>query len=328
MTSPDGAVHVALATDAAYLPWCATAVLSCLHATAGPVVVHLLHAEDVPATALDRLRAMVEEAGGLLAPLPVADLDLGPLPSAVAAHGGAVSCARLLLPEALPHLDRVLYLDADTLVRRPLDGLWTADLGGHPVGAVRNVLAPDARDRLARLGLADTRRYLNSGVLVMDLARMRTAGTARALLACVRAHGDALLWVDQDALNLVLADDWQELHPRWNAQNSFWDWPSAAEEVLGAERVAEARADPAVLHFEGPWLCKPWHHLSHHVHVAAYRDVLAQTPWAGTPLVDRTLATRLIAQLPVERQVGAYLRLVRWRARTARLRVRSAARSA
>ena len=308
-----GPVHVALATDAAYLPWCATAVLSCLRANDGDVTVHLLVAADVLPADVDRFRAMVQADGGALHVIAVEGLDLGPLPAAVAAHGGAVSCARLLLPEVLADLDRVVYLDADTLVLQPLDELWRTPLEGRALGAVRNVVEPAMVARLTALGVPDPSRYLNSGVLVMDLERMRRNRSAAALLRCVHERGGELLWVDQDALNLVLGDDWHELHPRWNAQNSLWDWSDWAADVLGADRAEQARGDPAVLHFEGPWLCKPWHYLCRHPCTATYRQMLAQTPWAGTALTDRTVATRVLRRLPRDRQVDAYVRLVRWR---------------
>jgi len=312
---------VALATDRAYLPWTATAVLSCLRAHGGGVDVHLTHAGDVTAHDLRRLAGMVDREGGRLHPLPVDALSLGRLPSGVLAHGGAVSCARLVLPEALPHLDRLVYLDADTMVRRPLDELWTVPLDGLPLAAVRNVVEPSAADRLRHLG-ADPERYLNSGVLVMDLARMRELGTSSQLLDVVRREGERLLWVDQDALNLALGAGWLELHPRWNAQNSFWHWAERAERLLGPDAVRAARADPAVVHFEGPWLCKPWHYLCDSPHVGAYRALLRQTPWAGTPLTDRTIVTRGIRRLPARHRTAAFVRLVRTRRLVQRVRTR------
>ena len=45
-----------------------------------------------------------------------------------------------------------------------------------------------------------------------------------------------------------------------------------------------------------------------------YRKVLATTPFAGTPIEDRTPATRLIRLLPDDLQLRAYRRLERWRA--------------
>ena len=106
--------------------------------------------------------------------------------------------------------------------------------------------------------------------------------------------------------------------------NSFWMWGDLAAAVFGDEALAEARSRPAILHFEGPSLCKPWHYLCDHPWRSAYRSTLAGTPWADTPLADRTLVTRLIGRLPASHRADAYhlFHRVRARARTGRLRSR------
>jgi lipopolysaccharide biosynthesis glycosyltransferase len=306
-------VHISTGTDAAYLPWCATTLLSVLRATRdAQVVLHVFCDEDVDDRQRRRLDDMVRAEGGELDMLAVDRAALGALPPAVAAHGGAISCARLLLPELLPDVDRVLYVDADTLAVGSLTALAASPLDGRPLGAVRNVVHPDMRGRLRDLGL-DPANYLNSGMLVMDLEAMRKDGTGEATLRFIRDDGERLLWVDQDALNVVFDGAWTALHPRWNAQNSFWTWRPWADDVFGEQVVAEAIADPGLLHFEGPWLSKPWHYLCQHPYAGRYRQMLAATPWPR-PLVDRTVATMAIRALPASLRVRAFLRLQRRRA--------------
>ena len=45
---------------------------------------------------------------------------------------------RLLVPELLPQAERVIYLDADTVVTSSLRPLWELDLDGHHAAAVRD----------------------------------------------------------------------------------------------------------------------------------------------------------------------------------------------
>jgi lipopolysaccharide biosynthesis glycosyltransferase len=152
-------------------------------------------------------------------------------------------------------------------------------------------------------------------VLVLDLDWLRTRDLASQLLDVVRSRGEALLWVDQDALNLVLGVDWCELHPRWNAQNSLWRWPQLAADVFGARGAREATESPAILHFEGPSLAKPWHYLCAHPYRTAYLETAARTPWGPVQLADRTVATRLIAGLPNRWRIPAYVQLLATRER-------------
>lgn len=303
--------HVALVTDAGYVPWCATAVRSLLDAHPGrDLHVHVLHDGSVPPADREALAAMAS---------PPARVEWHEVDARAVAHlpaldrFGRIVWLRFLLPELLADVERCLYLDADVLVVDDLGPLLTLDLDGAALGAAANVVPPEDRPRLAAIGVTDHRTFLNSGVLVMDLARLRAEGLLAQAGDAVAAFGDAIVWPDQDVLNIVHAGRWRPIHPRFNAQNSLFAWPDLAGEVLGPAAVAEAVERPAVVHFEGPSLCKPWHALSTHPWRDRYRATLARTPWADVPLDDDTPGTRAVARLPERWQLGAYRGLVRAR---------------
>lgn len=320
-------MHVALATDRAYLPWCATAILSCLEANRPQVVhVHVLHLGDLTADDAGRLEAMVREQGSKLELHAIDPASLSSLPSKGEQLGGHISWARVALGDALAELERVLYLDADVLVVGPTTELWELPLGDADLAAVPNVVEPAMRPHVRSLGIAVGTHYFNAGVLLIDLTRWREQGWGDALSEVALNRAGALPWFDQDALNVVFAGRWKELAPRWNAQNSLWSWPRWAEEVFGAEVILQATTQPAILHFEGPSLNKPWHYLCQHPWRDEYRRTTARTPWAGSPLEDRTPATAVIARLPTRRRIPAYLRLQRFRSQALRSRRRLAAR--
>ena len=93
-----------------------------------------------------------------------------------------------------------------------------------------------------------------------EWCRRRVGARARQFLA---THPRTRL-LDQDALNVALADEWVELPLRWNAPAGdlraapVWGVFEAISPALreSATRWDEARADPAVLHFVG--YPKPW----------------------------------------------------------------------
>ena len=53
------------------------------------------------------------------------------------------------------------------------------------------------------MGLPDAASYFNSGVLLMNLELMRRDDITDELRGCASGRGRALLWPDQDALNVV-----------------------------------------------------------------------------------------------------------------------------
>lgn len=300
---------VAFAIDEAYVPFCAAAIRSLLdHHGPDEVDLHVVHDGSLHRPTGARLRRWLADAGVSATFHTVGPSRLAGLPSRD--RFGAIVWSRLLLPELLADRDRVLYLDADVLVTGRLDELWDTDLEGVAVGAVRNVVERSQRDRLRRLGIDDLLDVLNSGVLLFDLEALR----ARPLLPVAREvlarFGDQIRWPDQDVLNVVYADAWTPLDPRYNVMNSFYDWEGATERVLGTSQRRSALAAPAVLHFEGPTACKPWHVLSSHPFRDRYREVLSRTAWSDVSLDGDDRTTRLLARLPQSVQLPLYEQLV------------------
>ena len=305
---------MALALDANYLPWAATVVYSCLQANPGQTIdFHILHDGSIVPDDQSRLRSLAGDGPSTVDFLGVEPQRLSSLPATT--EFGPIVWLRLMIPELLPEASRVLYLDSDLFVYGALRPLWETPMEEAPMAAVANVAEPATRDHIAALGVDYPGGYFNSGVLLLDLERMRAEGSADTLFRFAHDHRGKLRWPDQDALNAVFARRWLPLHPRWNAQNSFWVWRDWSLEVFDPGTLAEATADPGIRHFEGPNAAKPWHYLCSAPGYREFRAALAATPWAATPLVDRTLATRLIRTLPTGAQRPAYGGLQAWRAR-------------
>nr|AYC79426.1 hypothetical protein [uncultured bacterium] len=290
-----GTLHVSCAVEGRYLQHSAAMLHSVLsHAGDLDVHVHYLHGGGLPEGDAARLAAMVHDAGGALDYLMVTPQRLEGLP--VVDEFTAAMWHRIFLPELLPEVDRVLYVDVDTLAMDDLGPLWRTDLGESHLGAVTNVFQHNHVHRPAELGLRGPEVYFNSGVLLMDLDRWRRDDITGALREVATKRGDTLAWPDQDALNLVLSGSRTALHPRWNTMNAVLGF-ALAEEVFGAQAVAEARARPGIRHFEGPGPNKPWHAACEQPGREAYLAHRRATPWPDVELEGapaRSLRRRLL----------------------------------
>jgi lipopolysaccharide biosynthesis glycosyltransferase len=307
-------IVVTVGFDSGYLAPASVLIKSCLlRHEAGELRFEAMHDGSVTVDHRRLLERMCAEHGAEIHFHRVDDDVVGGLPHID--RFGPIVWSRMFLPELLVDLPRVLYLDSDILVLDRLDPLWDAELGSSPLAAVANVVEPDAREHVARFGVDYPGGFFNSGVLLFDLDRMRREDSSSQLVEAALKHGDDLVWPDQDVLNVVFNGRWHALHPRWNTQNSFWAWRDWAIEVFGVAPLEEAAQEPGIRHFEGPSVAKPWHYLCPMPHRDEYRRILGQTPWVGEPLQDRTISTRLIAQLPPGRQLHVYRRLLDMRAK-------------
>jgi lipopolysaccharide biosynthesis glycosyltransferase len=240
------------------------------------VHVHYMHGADVTDQEERLLETMVTRAGAKISFLRIPDEKLEGLPTI--GFTRKATWYRIFLPELRPDLDRVLYLDSDLIVTDSLEPLWKIDMSEAYVAAVTNVFEKHHLGRPAELGLAGPEVYFNAGVLLMNLDFMRQHECTDALLDYGVCEAPRLLWRDQDALNVVLGDRRIELAPRWNCMNAVLLFPWSAD-VFGAEAVEEARLNPAIRHFEGPSVNKPWHYLCDRDLRDLYVEHRALTPW-------------------------------------------------
>lgn len=290
-----GTLHLSCAADRAYARHSA-AMLHSMLAQRGQLDmrIHYLHGPSFPAVFRRRLAGMVERMGGTIQFLEVLDDRVEGLPTF--AEITMAMWYRIYLPELLPGVERVLYLDCDTLAIDSLEPLWATDLDDCLVGAVTNVftLDPAARARPAALGLPGLKAYFNSGVLLLNLEEMRRDGTTAKLREFALAR--RLMYPDQDALNAVMSARRLPLHPRWNFMNSILIYPWA-EEAFSAQEIAEARSRPGIRHFEGPSVNKPWRHGCDFELRELYFEHRRGTPWPRVRLERDPGRRRLVGRL-------------------------------
>jgi lipopolysaccharide biosynthesis glycosyltransferase len=237
--------------------------------------IHYLHGTDTSVRGRTRLNRMVDRLGGEVWFQEVPDNWVEGLPTTDFTR--KATWYRILLDELLPDVDRVLWLDVDLIVMRPLRLLWERSLTEHVVGAVSNVPPGPDRSYTERPELGGD-PYFNAGVLLFDLDALRGAGLGSTLRSYARTHADRMRWRDQDVLNEVLHAMRFPLEPRWNCMNSILAFDYAAE-YFDAADLAEARIAPAIRHFEGPGENKPWHLLADREGRRRYRLHRLRTPW-------------------------------------------------
>ena len=197
-----------------------------------------------------------------------------------------VVLARLLIGRLLPQdVERVLYLDGDTVVTGSLSGLWNMDMKGCVLAASMEPTAN--RERRNQLGLEGL-PYFNSGVLLFDLARWRKGDCGRRVLEYYRQKGGRLFAPDQDALNGALKGEIIPLEPKYNFCNIYWYYPyrtlrrlQQPAEYFSAPVFEDSCRDPRIIHYLGE--DRPWRRGSRHRYLREFEHYLSLTPWKDLP---------------------------------------------
>lgn len=168
---------------------------------------------------------------------------------------------RLALHQILPEVDKILYLDVDVLICGSLLPLWQTDLGENLLAAVKGPVGLSDKwewnsDRPYWNLLAGMQgRYINSGVLLMNLAQIRRQQLDRQWEELGRRK---LYYQDQDILNITCRDAIVYLPLAYNRLTYMQadDYRQFVEEGLcKQEEYEEAMKAPVILHYAGD---KPW----------------------------------------------------------------------
>ena len=160
---------------------------------------------------------------------------------------------RIFLDKLLPdHVDKVLYLDADTLIASSIDELFQIPLENVAIGAAKdqqNFITATKQ----RIGLPQQQTYVCSGVLLMNLSYWREHNIAQQILDWAIANAHRLGCPDQDAINVVLRERTVVLPAKWGiiARNFLYD------AFYQTEEAAEAYHHPCIIHYAG---CAPWYY--------------------------------------------------------------------
>jgi lipopolysaccharide biosynthesis glycosyltransferase len=175
-------------------------------------------------------------------------------------HVPPSALGRFFLEPQLPsHIQRILYLDGDTLFVGDPQQL----LSYHPpegrLAAAEDISFFARRDwgkygaktraYFNGLGIDADKGYLNSGVLFAGREAWRSV--AADAMRYFNADSRKCLYHDQSAINAVIGDRRVRLSPRWNFQTPFCYWG------------AREKLDPRILHFTEfpkPWMgdIEPW----------------------------------------------------------------------
>lgn len=166
---------------------------------------------------------------------------------------------RLLAGRILPaQLDRILYLDPDMLITGSIRPLYDTDMGENLYAACihKGLVDFSTPVNKIRLSTYETEGYFNSGMLLMNLERIREIVFPQVIFDYVKQNHALLILPDQDVLNSLYGRHILAL----DEQLYNYDARKYREYLLsssGEHDKTWVMQNTVVLHFCGKK--KPWH---------------------------------------------------------------------
>lgn len=196
--------------------------------------------------------------------------------------------ARLFVAQMLPEsVDRILYMDCDTVVCDSLKELWETDMQGKTIAAVEDVTSCVFQPETDS---PQPYRYICSGVILIDLKKWRAIDAQKLMLDYLDGRCGQVRHHDQTILNGVFWNDCLILHPRYDALTptfimsyenlkayfSLWDSYYTKQEIRDSVK------NPAIIHYTSSNIGRPWETCKH-PKAKVYQRYWRESPWKDAP---------------------------------------------
>lgn len=205
-------------------------------------------------------------------------------------RGSFSQYSRLFIGDVLDNsVERVLYLDCDTLILSSLKDLWNIELKGNIIAALKDAFSKYYRKNV---NLVNNDLMFNSGVMLIDLKAWRDNKIKEKAISFIRQRHGKVQQGDQGVLNSVLSNKTFALDPRYNLVSIFYDLDYREIKLYRSpvnfysERIiAKAKENPVILHFTSSFYSiRPWFKNSNHQCKKIWLKFYQETPWKNQPL--------------------------------------------
>lgn len=278
-------MHIVFCLDNYYIPYCATTIASIIdNNQAERITFHLFVDEITDANRVMMQEWFVKQDGKDILFYDLSEDDFKDFPVGDA-YINLTTYFRLVIQDKLPDIDKVIYLDCDTIVNGSLKELWNTEMGDYAVAGVRDRVNDSIRlyNRL-RYPMHDG--YVNAGVLLINLIKWREFHVFDRAKEIAKAMPEALKNHDQDIINILFHDNKLMLPFRYN----LLEYYLYVEEWLYLDRkyypeIIDACQNPVIIHFCMPQ--KPWHYECINPFKDLYYKYRKMTPWPEVELTHK-----------------------------------------
>lgn len=259
-------MNILMAVNAKYLPQMKSVICSLGISQNIPIDFYLMH-HELSHEHVREVQILVDKyCKGRLTEIK---LDTKFLQGAkVLSHFSLEMYYRIFASDYLPQdLDRILWLDADLVVIKDIKSFYEQDFQGKSLVACghRNGSSFDYKGTkdLIRLGIPTDGTYFNSGVLLINLEKIRKNFNSEKVCELIEKYESKLEFPDQDILNIMYYDD------VLFAPQAIYNYQVQFDQTYGGER-RHIIEKAAILHFTGGF--KPWDYKSNHFAYRYYWD--------------------------------------------------------
>ena len=193
--------------------------------------------------------------------------------------------SRLFAYDLLPsYVKKLIYLDCDIIVSGNLEDMFNRDVEGYAFLAVKDCVSKAYK---RKIGLKASDTYINAGVMLMNLDKLREIPIAERMKKFVDKYSTAMSYADQEIVNSIFQGYFGTLPPEYDVMTieSEYTWRQLCQlrhphDYYSKNEIEYAKANPKIIHYTTCMLnVRPWFNNSKHSLAWQFDKYLAISPW-------------------------------------------------
>jgi len=204
---------------------------------------------------------------------------------------------RMFAGELLPStLDKVLYLDADTIINDSISDIFEYDSLNYAVCGVKDCVSKLYKHKI---GINSTDSYINAGVLLLNLEILRTIDIRYEMEEFLKKYSSSVNYADQDILNGIFNGKFGVLSPQYNVMTLLcvYNYHQMIElrrynNYYTRKEINYCKSHPIIIHYTSCLLnVRPWQDKSYHPLAWVFERFKSMSPWADKPMSKANFST-------------------------------------
>ena len=256
-------IQIGINIDNKYIYPCLVFLTSLLE-NRGPTTIyniHILTGDSINKDYVNKINSLIKKYGKDYLKIKYYNMKDDFKGAITGSHISTAAYYRIALPSLLPNVDKIIYSDTDVINFEDLTEMYNLELKEKTyfMGTLDDI---GMLFELRSQGIF-TDKYMNSGILLMNLKAMRKDGIEQKIRKYIRTH--YLDHHDQTAINAVCYNNFDILSIKYasfiyDSYNELVKYNDAQDKKYrySETELKQAFYEPILLHYAG-WV-KPWDH--------------------------------------------------------------------
>lgn len=239
-------INILMSVNKKFLDHVEELIFSLLHYSSRPLNIYLMYIKDeLKEEDLENIKIFVNNIGnGKIIPIlfDAKSLEGMPVTDNEGDFFGMEAYSRLFCAYTVPEeVEKILYLDADMICTGDIAELYDLEFDGKIWIACED--GGIQENDLIRLDLPLDYKYINSGMLLIDIKKIRENYPEKDMVKMIRENREVLIYPDQDFINKMFSKEIKIVDNKYNL-------------IAKGIRYKDLKSKPLIIHYAGS--TKPW----------------------------------------------------------------------